>query len=85
MVQGRLQEGIFEKMTGNRGTVVARAIKTLNFITGPAWRSYDDLAKHLGVHQKTARRWILDLELAGVPVQFTGEDGEQGRRFRRGK
>lgn len=66
----------------NRGEYITSAVRVVEFVSAPAWRSYDDLAAHMNTHVKTARRWVTALEDAGVPIEFTNGGGV-GARFRR--
>ena len=64
-----------------RGSDIARAIRVIEFVSTPAWRSVRDLETCVNGVNKTARRWRRALEDAGVPLEFTA-DGSRFRRMR---
>lgn len=62
-----------------RLSLITRTVKVVDYVSQPAWRTRTELAEHLGVCTRTAKRWVQSLESAGIPMEFTIDGG----RFRR--
>jgi predicted DNA-binding transcriptional regulator YafY len=51
-----------------RGEQLARQWRILNLLQNPAGRRFDEMADELGVTERTVRRDVESLELAGFPI-----------------
>ncbi len=49
--------------------------------TCPKWWQSSELARELGVSQRTVQRWLYDMEQIGCPVEETQAKGA-GQRYR---
>jgi predicted DNA-binding transcriptional regulator YafY len=61
---------------------VVHSLRALEFVSRPGWHTRKALALALGVTRRTATRWVVALERAGVPLEFN-EENTLFRKMRR--
>lgn len=59
----------------SRLSLIVRAVKVIEFLATPGWKTYMQLAAYLEVDYKTARRWIQAMEQAGLCIELQSENG----------
>lgn len=75
-------------MKSTKGSGLVRALKLIEFMSKPGWKSTKDVAAELGVCIRSANRWVNALDEAGIPIETQSETGERTRQnclFRRFK